>query len=116
MMRLYLRLVSAAVLFKFATGSIYGTSPISSTTFRAGRMNTVSWIEDGESPLIQEMGPVKIDLYVGAEVCPCVLQQKPWGVARVMSAKQIDRLSFCRRLASVSKLPFLVVERCIVVN
>ena len=68
-MQLFLLLVSAAALFTLADGSIYGTSPVASTTFHAGRMNTVTWIEDGQSPLLQEMGPINIVLFVG-EVCP----------------------------------------------
>ncbi|KAI0366017.1 hypothetical protein BV20DRAFT_1098000 [Pilatotrama ljubarskyi] len=45
--------------------AIYGTNPIASTVLSAGRITTIQWVDDHTKPSLSEMGPVKIDLYVG---------------------------------------------------
>ncbi|RDX54434.1 hypothetical protein OH76DRAFT_1397729 [Lentinus brumalis] len=59
-----LRLLGAALLVaSLVSANIYPTTPYSSTVFNAGRMNTVEWMDDGMNPSVQDMGPLKIDLY-----------------------------------------------------
>ncbi|RPD65421.1 hypothetical protein L226DRAFT_242918 [Lentinus tigrinus ALCF2SS1-7] len=63
-----MRLLGTALLIvQLVSANIYPTSPYSRTIFTAGRMNTVEWVDDGTQPYVEEMGLVKIDLYVGED-------------------------------------------------
>ena len=65
MFRLLSRVYLAALLSSLGSASIYPTDPIASTVLSAGRVNKIHWIDDGNWPTLDAMGPVKIDLYVG---------------------------------------------------
>ncbi|KAI8986855.1 hypothetical protein BD414DRAFT_461297 [Trametes punicea] len=59
-------LVLAALLSaQCVSAGIYGTNPVSDTVLSAGRIASVTWRDDSSKPSVREMGPVKIDLYVG---------------------------------------------------
>ncbi|EMD36590.1 hypothetical protein CERSUDRAFT_74518 [Gelatoporia subvermispora B] len=45
--------------------NIYTTYPVASSVLYAGRSATVSWINDNTQPALQDMGPVKLELYNG---------------------------------------------------
>ncbi|CDO77548.1 hypothetical protein BN946_scf184912.g47 [Trametes cinnabarina] len=62
-----LRLLALVALLSVhcAQAGIYGTSPVANTVLSAGRIATVTWRDDQNEPSISEMGPVKLDLYVG---------------------------------------------------
>ncbi|KAI0746712.1 hypothetical protein C8Q80DRAFT_1176900 [Daedaleopsis nitida] len=59
--------LASIVLFivNFVSAGIYGTFPIASSVLKAGRLNRVRWIDDGIPPSVQQVGRVKVDLYVG---------------------------------------------------
>ncbi|KZT02851.1 uncharacterized protein LAESUDRAFT_762503 [Laetiporus sulphureus 93-53] len=65
---------------------LYGTRPIANTVLSAGRLSTVTWINDNTKPSLTEMGPVRIDLYyqdnyvatVADNVDPLSRHQKVW--------------------------------------
>ncbi|KAI0635068.1 hypothetical protein C8Q77DRAFT_674370 [Trametes polyzona] len=48
-----------------AFAGIYGTYPVADTVLSAGRVATVRWTNDLSKPSVRDMGPIKIDLYVG---------------------------------------------------
>jgi len=50
-----------------ALGNIYPTRPVANTVFSAGRTNSVTWINDGARPPLQQLGPMSIELYVGGD-------------------------------------------------
>lgn len=57
-----------------ARAGIYGTSPVADTLLSAGRISTVTWRDDQREPSLYEMGPIKLDLYVGeVSAVPTVL-------------------------------------------
>ncbi|KAI0717446.1 hypothetical protein C8T65DRAFT_805148 [Cerioporus squamosus] len=61
----HLQLLGVALLVaSLVSANIYPTTPYSDTVFNAGRMNTVEWMDDGTEPSVQDMGLLKIDLYV----------------------------------------------------
>ncbi|KAI9064754.1 hypothetical protein FKP32DRAFT_1625347 [Trametes sanguinea] len=62
-----LRLLALVALMSAncARAGIYGTSPVADTVLSAGRIATVTWRDDQTEPSIDDMGPVKLDLYVG---------------------------------------------------
>jgi len=41
------------------------TAPVSSTTFAAGKPNTVSWQDNGQQPTLQAFGPAIVSIYAG---------------------------------------------------
>ncbi|CCM01780.1 uncharacterized protein FIBRA_03847 [Fibroporia radiculosa] len=55
-----------AMLFYVASvaSSVYPTRPIAKTVMGAGRLSSVTWINDKTWPSLSEMGPMKIDLYL----------------------------------------------------
>ena len=63
--------VSLAVSLAFATlalAGIYGTSPVASTVWTAGRSESVKWTDDKSHPKLSQLGPLDIRLYSGADV------------------------------------------------
>jgi len=69
------------------TAALYGTRPIANTVLSAGRMSSITWINDNQRPSLREMGPMKVDLYVGGDtyvatlaenVDPTSRSQKVW--------------------------------------
>ncbi|KAI0360775.1 hypothetical protein OH77DRAFT_1418783 [Trametes cingulata] len=55
----------ALVSLQSVKAAIYGTNPVASTVLSAGRIATVQWVNDRTEPSLSEMGPIKIDLFVG---------------------------------------------------
>jgi len=45
--------------------NVFITAPVSSTTFAAGKPNTVSWQDDGKQPSLQSFGPAIVAIYAG---------------------------------------------------
>ncbi|PCH37198.1 hypothetical protein WOLCODRAFT_167375 [Wolfiporia cocos MD-104 SS10] len=70
-------LVFASVLLYIASAAagLYGTRPVASTVLSAGRFSTVTWINDNSRPSLSEMGPVRIDLYVGGDTLVATLAE-----------------------------------------
>ena len=60
--------LSLLVLVSSAAAALYPTRPIASTVFSAGRMSTITWIDDGTAPSLSQIGPMRIDLYYGDDV------------------------------------------------
>ena len=56
------------LLVSSAAAALYPTRPIASTVFSAGRMSTITWIDDGTAPSLPQIGPVRIDLFSGDDV------------------------------------------------
>jgi len=50
-----------------AFATIYTTSPVATTSWKAGQEQTITWIEDPNSPTpsLKDFGPTKISIYVG---------------------------------------------------
>ena len=63
-----LRLLGVVLVTGLVSANIYPTSPYSSTVYTAGRMNKLTWVDDGTEPTLDEMDLIKVDLYAG-EVC-----------------------------------------------
>ncbi|KZT70569.1 hypothetical protein DAEQUDRAFT_810471 [Daedalea quercina L-15889] len=55
--------------------SLYPTRPIANTVFSAGRMSTITWINDDTQPSVSQMGPVRIDLFSGDDNYVATLAQ-----------------------------------------
>ncbi|TFY62234.1 hypothetical protein EVJ58_g3993 [Rhodofomes roseus] len=53
------------LLASSAAAGLYPTRPIASTVFSAGRLSTITWINDDTQPSVSQMGPIRIDLYSG---------------------------------------------------
>ena len=53
----------------FSRASLYTTQPVLGTVFHAGELSTVSWIDNGTSPALAELKPLKLELYGTADVC-----------------------------------------------
>lgn len=53
----------------FSRASLYTTQPVSGTVFHAGELSKVSWIDNGTSPALAELKPLKLELYGTADVC-----------------------------------------------
>ncbi|KAI0322586.1 hypothetical protein OF83DRAFT_651660 [Amylostereum chailletii] len=53
----------AALYAGVASAALYPTQPVSDTVFTAGRLNTVTWIDDGSSPSLSNLSELKLDLY-----------------------------------------------------
>lgn len=53
----------------FSRASLYTTQPVSGTVFHAGELSIVSWIDNGTSPALAELKPLKLELYGTADVC-----------------------------------------------
>lgn len=51
----------------FSRASLYTTQPVSGTVFHAGELSTVSWIDNGTSPALAELKPLKLELYGTAD-------------------------------------------------
>ncbi|KAI0777580.1 hypothetical protein BD413DRAFT_517992 [Trametes elegans] len=59
-------LVTVALLsVQSVLAAIYGTNPVADTVLSAGRVATIQWVNDHRKPSIKDMGPIKIDLFVG---------------------------------------------------
>jgi len=58
-----------------ATAGLYPTRPIASTVFSAGRMSTITWINDDTQPSLSQMGTVRIDLFSGDDNYVATLAQ-----------------------------------------
>lgn len=56
------------LLVSSAAAGLYPTRPIASTVFSAGRMSTITWINDDTEPTLSQIGPVRIDLFTGDDV------------------------------------------------
>ncbi|KAH9925794.1 uncharacterized protein B0H18DRAFT_1008394, partial [Fomitopsis serialis] len=68
--------VCTLVLFvSSATAGLYPTRPIASTVLSAGRMSTITWINDDTQPSLSQMGPVRIDLFSGDDNYVATLAQ-----------------------------------------
>lgn len=67
-----LALVLASLSAAYATISV--TSPTASTTFTAGQQATITWIEGGGSPTLQQLGACKISIYAGSQLQQTSLQ------------------------------------------
>lgn len=61
-------LVLAIFLFQPVACSLYPTKPIADTTYTAGQPAEVTWIDDGQKPLLNESIGFRIDLYAGNKV------------------------------------------------
>jgi len=48
-----------------ACATVFVTAPVASSTFAAGTNNTISWMDDGNKPTLQDFGPAKVSIYVG---------------------------------------------------
>lgn len=42
---------------------LYPTQPIAKTVFRAGAWNTITWIDSGDKPRLNELGRIQIELF-----------------------------------------------------
>ncbi|OCH84793.1 hypothetical protein OBBRIDRAFT_785709 [Obba rivulosa] len=69
-----------------ANANIYATYPVASSVMGAGRSATVSWINDNSKPALQDMGPVKVELYTGNDTYVTTLAD---GVDPTSRAQQI---------------------------
>lgn len=62
-------------LARVVSAGIYGTAPVASTVWSAGRSERVSWTDDRTAPRLNDMGDVSIELLTGDEVwnfyCAC---------------------------------------------
>ena len=56
-------------LLGLASAGIFGTSPVASTVWSAGRSERVTWVDDKRAPSLENMGKLDIDLLTGDEVC-----------------------------------------------
>lgn len=66
-------LLLAAMASQVSAG-VYITSPVASTSCTAGQTCTVSWADDGNTPLLAAIGPCQIDLATGSQTSQFVLQ------------------------------------------
>ncbi|KAH6910713.1 hypothetical protein BKA70DRAFT_1271317 [Coprinopsis sp. MPI-PUGE-AT-0042] len=48
-----------------AFATVFITNPVSTSSFTGGSDVTVSWIENGDGPTLEEFGPARISIYVG---------------------------------------------------
>lgn len=60
--------LSLLLLVSSATAGLYPTRPIASTVFSAGRLSTITWINNDDAPTLSQIGPVRIDLFSGDDV------------------------------------------------
>ncbi|KAG1814171.1 hypothetical protein EV424DRAFT_1414287 [Suillus variegatus] len=64
-------LVSLALLVSrlaFVQAGVYVTSPVQSTVCQAGQPCSVEWVDDGQSPLLSDIGDCTVGLYNGEMV------------------------------------------------
>ncbi|KAG2347287.1 hypothetical protein BDR05DRAFT_958790 [Suillus weaverae] len=65
-------LVSLALLVStrlaFVQASVYVTNPVQSTVCHAGQSCQVEWVDDGQSPLLSDIGECTVGLYNGEMV------------------------------------------------
>ncbi|KAG1803869.1 uncharacterized protein HD556DRAFT_1330718 [Suillus plorans] len=64
-------LVSLALLVSrlaFVQAGVYVTSPVQSTVCQAGQPCSVEWVDDGQSPLLSDIGECTVGLYNGEMV------------------------------------------------
>jgi len=57
-----------------ALANVFVTAPVSSTTFAAGKPNTVSWQDNGQQPTLQAFGPAIVSIYAGNSQQQTLLQ------------------------------------------
>lgn len=50
------------------SAGLYGTAPVASTVWSAGRSQTVTWIDDKSAPHLGQLGPMDIELLNGDDV------------------------------------------------
>lgn len=63
-------LATACIIISLATtvsAGLYGTSPVATTVWDAGRSQTVTWTDDRSAPHLAQLGPVDIELLSGAD-------------------------------------------------
>lgn len=50
-----------------ALATIYTTNPVAHTQAYGGQVLTIDWVDDGQAPNLQDIGPCSIDLCIGSE-------------------------------------------------
>lgn len=85
-------LVLAVFLLQPVACSLYPTKPVADTMYTAGQPAEVTWIDDGQKPLVNETIGFKIDLYAGNKV---FMVPKSQGT-KIDVVKGLD-LTFCFR-------------------
>ncbi|KAF8558619.1 hypothetical protein OG21DRAFT_1079703 [Imleria badia] len=53
----------ALLLASRVHAAVYVTAPVAATTCTAGQSCQVSWVDDGQSPLLSSIGQCTVDLY-----------------------------------------------------
>ncbi|KAH9474772.1 hypothetical protein JR316_0013237 [Psilocybe cubensis] len=64
----------ALTLASTAFATVFVTAPVASSTFSAGKENTIRWQESGEAPTLAEFGPARISIYAGNSQQQTLLQ------------------------------------------
>jgi hypothetical protein len=62
---------------QLVTASIHPYKPISTTSYTAGELAQVSWLDDYHRPKLGKVGPMRIDLFAESDVCHrlCLIYQ-----------------------------------------
>ena len=55
--------VFATALMASAHAALYPNRPVANTVYEAGKEATVSWIDDGSRPHLNELPKLQLDLY-----------------------------------------------------
>ena len=55
----------ALLLVVSVSAGLYGTTPVASTVWSAGRSQTVTWTDDKSVPHLEQLGPIDIELFSG---------------------------------------------------
>lgn len=61
-----MHLLSFLTLASSALATIYTTSPVASTSSTGGQVLNVTWMDNGETPLLTDIGICSVDLCVGS--------------------------------------------------
>jgi len=88
---------SILALSPLVSVSLYPTQPIQDTVYYAGETALTTWIDDGISPLLSDMGRIVIQLYTSTDVrIPHFLSPSCVGKVRMFDGL---RISYRRALA-----------------
>ena len=62
---LFLLILTLSASIPSVLGGVYPTYPIADTTWSGGTMESLTWIDDGTPPKLEELGKLDVELYVG---------------------------------------------------